>query len=1058
MKNYNIFKGRPTFTRPPRDQLPLSLLFEYQGANSPEHPLFCYDEGGELKTIYWKDGIAAIRRAAGLVRDYVPRDGEGVPIVAVLAHVDSMTCFATLAGIMRAGYYPFPLSARNSPAAIAHLLRTKNVQHVLVNKEGPMKGLINASLQKSELIVHVHDMPTFDELYNSTKSVDLPPVEGVTQESVAVILHSSGSTAFPKPITLTMRMVMESAMASYYGDIDFGSQVLSAHAVPMFHLMGVIQLAWTTFLGLTVSVFPPTTPPIIPTPESVFNAAVATRCSLFYCVPSFVEALSQDPDKVKLLSKFHSVMYGGGPLETSTGDMLVKAGVKIVPLYGQTESGTIGRIFPSGPDPLGWQWMSLSEHLDPVFVPYEDLDNVYKLVLKKCPSHTPAILNTVIDGVPALDTFDLVERHPQDPRLFQIYGRADDQIIHSTGEKTNPVPIEAILEKDPHITNVIMFGRSKFHAGVIISPSPESVFGPEDTEKLTEYRTLIWPTVEKANEFAPAHSRIFKEMILVAHPNKLFEMTPKSTPRRNAVLRDYAEEIEAAYNAFDESSQSQFDPPKSWNTNDCVSFVRAVFRSVMKEDVELGDDDDIFQKGCDSLQMTWIKNTILHALKSNYKVNVREIPQNFVYTYSTARRLGDHMANLAQGKVLEPVDVASRARQMKILADKYCKNFPIRDAIADALKPDTPGAVLITGSTGYLGSYLLAKLLESKDFTKVYALNRPSNTALSARQEASFAARGLNTSLLQSSKLELLESDLSKEYLGLQNGVYGDIRDEVTLMIHNAWHVDFNISLSSLEPHLHGLRNLVDLALTSKRQTIPRLVFSTKNATLDWPKDKQGPEDYLGDPMIALSSGYSESKWCGETILHEAGLRTPLKPVILRVGQLSGGPNGEWNTTEWFPALVRSSQTLKRIPMLAGHVSWLPIDIAAQAIVELSDSNHQYANLVHPHPSPASAILEPIASLIGAEAVSYSQWIDELNKTSTDHPTRNPALGLLEFFQSHVASADKPCGEVLGFPSLSSTRALECSQSLRGLMDRRLDAKDVEKWIGYWRKIGFLDD
>ncbi|KAK7466463.1 hypothetical protein VKT23_005184 [Stygiomarasmius scandens] len=442
MNNYDAFKGRPTFTRPPRNEsLPLTLLLDYQGTKSPDHPLFRYELNGDIKTIYWKEGTAAIRRAAAIVREGVLQEAGSIPVVAVLAHVDSMTYFATVAGIMRAGYHPFPISSRNSPAAVAHLLQKTNAKHIFVNKGGPMKGLVNAALQEPGLSVNVIDMPSFDDLYGSDKTVELPQLEGITQESVAVILHSSGSTAFPKPITLTMRMLMETAMSSYYGEIDFGCQVLSAHAVPMFHLMGVIQIAWTSYLGLTLSVFPPTTPPVIPTPDSVFNSAVATNCSLFYCVPSFIEALAQDAEKVKILSHFTSVMYAGGPLETSTGDMLVKEGVKIVPLYGQTESGTISWSFPSGPDPLGWQWMRLSPHLDPVFVPYEDLDNVYKLVLKKSPIHTPAILNTIIDGAPALDTFDLIERHPQNPALFQIYGRADDQIMHSTGEKTNPVPI-----------------------------------------------------------------------------------------------------------------------------------------------------------------------------------------------------------------------------------------------------------------------------------------------------------------------------------------------------------------------------------------------------------------------------------------------------------------------------------------------------------------------------------------------------------------------------------------------------------------------------------------
>lgn len=32
-------------------------------------------------------------------------------------------------------------------------------------------------------------------------------------------------------------------------------------------------------------------------------------------------------------------------------------------------------------------------------------------------------------------TFDLIQRHPKFPQKWRIYGRADDQIMLSTGEK-----------------------------------------------------------------------------------------------------------------------------------------------------------------------------------------------------------------------------------------------------------------------------------------------------------------------------------------------------------------------------------------------------------------------------------------------------------------------------------------------------------------------------------------------------------------------------------------------------------------------------------------------
>ena len=50
----------------------------------------------------------------------------------------------------------------------------------------------------------------------------------------------------------------------------------------------------------------------------------------------------------------------------------------------------------------------------------------------KCPLN---VINTKIDGRGAYATNDLVESHPTKPGLWRIYGRKDEQIILSNGEK-----------------------------------------------------------------------------------------------------------------------------------------------------------------------------------------------------------------------------------------------------------------------------------------------------------------------------------------------------------------------------------------------------------------------------------------------------------------------------------------------------------------------------------------------------------------------------------------------------------------------------------------------
>lgn len=55
------------------------------------------------------------------------------------------------------------------------------------------------------------------------------------------------------------------------------------------------------------------------------------------------------------------------------------------------------------------------------------------------------------------------------------------------------------------------------------------------------------PIVEEANKVAPAFSRIFKEMILIASQDKPLPRAGKGTVMRKASLAEYRDEIDEMY-------------------------------------------------------------------------------------------------------------------------------------------------------------------------------------------------------------------------------------------------------------------------------------------------------------------------------------------------------------------------------------------------------------------------------------------------------------------------------------------------------------------------------
>lgn len=84
---------------------------------------------------------------------------------------------------------------------------------------------------------------------------------------------------------------------------------------------------------------------------------------------------------------------------------------------------------------------------------------------------------------------------------------------------------------------------------------------------------------------------------------------------------------------------------------------------------------------------------------------------------------------------------------------------------------------------------------------------------------------------------------------------------------------------------------------------------------LDWSSEEFITEGPVHDPMVAVGLGYTESKWVAEQVLDTAAERLHISISIVRVGQLSGGIKGAWNTAEWLPSIVQSAQSLGCLPM-----------------------------------------------------------------------------------------------------------------------------------------------
>ena len=230
--------------------------------------------------------------------------------------------------------------------------------------------------------------------------------------------------------------------------------------------------------------------------------------------------------------------------------------------------------------------------------------------------------------------------------------------------------------------------------------------------------------------------------------------------------------------------------------------------------------------------------------------------------------------------------------------------------------------VLLTGSTGNMGAYILDSLLQVPKVDRVTCLNRAPDSP--QRQRSNHSSRRLDVYLLDNAistgRVQFIHSqDISRNLLGLSAEAYKNLHDaRVTTILHNAWPVDFNLGYSSFLPSIQGVKRLLefcaDCARTQPhcqtcgqypamptstaavtRSSTPTLFFVSSIAVAGrWgaiPSSRNSvPESCITDWRMA-KMGYGQSKLVSERILVEAArseATAGLRVGILRVGQVAG--------------------------------------------------------------------------------------------------------------------------------------------------------------------------
>jgi thioester reductase-like protein len=313
------------------------------------------------------------------------------------------------------------------------------------------------------------------------------------------------------------------------------------------------------------------------------------------------------------------------------------------------------------------------------------------------------------------------------------------------------------------------------------------------------------------------------------------------------------------------------------------------------------------------------------------------------------------------------------------------------------------------------------ELLNEDSVTTIYCLTRrehPLDAIIS-----SLANKDLFASPEQLTKVVALNSSLDRPGFGLSldDSMIEHMLDSVSLIIHTAWPVNFNLPLSEFESHIQGLYNLIQFSLSVRRLEPAIMMFCSSISTA-----LASPSVVVPEEPVSLSCalvGYGQSKVAGEHIVSHAR-RSGARSYSLRIGQVSGhSKKGLWNDSEALPLLIRSALTLGALPDLSQSCSWLPVDKLASTIIELarscavlseyrdsaiaSSSAARYVddsifNLCNPREFAWSSVLATLkVSGFQFDTIPFQDWLERLRESEAKgEEVVNPAVKLIYHYEA----------------------------------------------------------
>ncbi|MEO1122736.1 MAG: amino acid adenylation domain-containing protein [Cyanobacteria bacterium J06639_16] len=457
---------------------------------------------------------------------------------------------------------------------------------------------------------------------------------------------------------------------------------------------------------------------------------------------------------------------------------------------------------------------------------------------------------------------------------------------------------------------------------------------------------------------------------------------------------------------------------------------------------EIGVNDNFFELGGDSLQTT----QLISQIEKNHQV---VIPLLDFFKIPTIRGLAILIQEVRTDQQVSTEHMTLPQLQAQVVLEASIQPQYLAETAAAE-----PKAIFLTGSTGFVGAFLLHELLQQTQ-AKVYCLVRARHFSEVHQKICTTLERYFNQVETYYSRIIPVIGDLAQPRLGLTEQRFQALADSIDVIYHCGANVNLLYPYTALRnTNVIGTHEILRLASYGQPKRLHYL------STLDVFESvaKTGVKVFHENDSIdrgqGISSGYAQSKWIAEQLVKRAAERG-LSVCIYRPGMVTGhSQSGHSNTADVLCRFVKSMIQLRQAPDLDLMLDMTPVDYVSRAIVQLSlqsELSGQTFHLVNPNPVALSQLVNVLCTRgFPIQRAPYLQWQAKLKLEPN-------ALSPLAALLTQANEDDQRTGLEMW---LGGSDQFDCTNTHQGLQNSitcpSANPKLVDTYLNYFIQSGFI--